>query len=104
MINLNKMYDRAIESARNAGRLTAIAYLKIANKLKRIGRYTPKEGDRVICLYQGNNVYGLEATVVTVAYPCDRVYIKFGDGKIIPFSFDDVMLRDRHITTKEQKQ
>lgn len=50
----------------------------------------------MICLCQGNNVYGLEATVVTVAHQCDRVYIEFDDGKTIPFSFNDVMLRDRY--------
>jgi hypothetical protein len=70
--------------------------MSILQKLKRLGRYTPKEGDRVVCLYMGNNVYGLEATVATVAHACERVWIKFDSKEIIPFSFDGVMLCDRY--------
>jgi hypothetical protein len=69
---------------------------KLKTILKRLGRYTPQEGDRVICLYPGNGKYGLEATVETVAIACERLWIRFDDGELIPFSFDNVVLCDRY--------
>lgn len=91
-----KEFSDLTEAIINLGKAGAIAWQECAQNLKRVGRYIPKEGDRVVCLYQGNGIYGLEAIVITVAHLCDRVYIKFDNGKIIPFSFDDVMLRDRY--------
>lgn len=96
LTGLSKSLSKVIEAGVKVGQVGAIAWRECTANLKRVGRYTPQEGDRVICLYQGNGVYGLEATVVTVAHSCERAYIRFDDGVVIPFSFDNVMLCDRY--------